>query len=591
MSSERYLDLESRTYRSHGISHLKRLCESVGLGEKTGAICRLFSKMITPWGDTPIGAQPLWPSEIGDDHSPYEFSVSFGGTPELRILVEALGSPPSLASNREAALALTDLLVSECEADRRRFDAIADLFLPEDLQGNFAIWHAVSFWPNRPPEMKLYLDPQARGRNKAASLIEEALVRLGLPKAYSHIARTAGARGPYLDEYKYISIDLAAHEAARVKVYVRHHHPSFADLEYAASAAASYRPGEISSFAREITGLEGDVFDGRSLATCHNFLVGSGDRPAVATTHIPVSYVANDEIAAARIASALGKLGLPVETYRNALAASSWRSPEAGIGLQSYASYKRNGEKPKVTIYFPPELWGGTPPEVRPAGQAANAAQLLERLTTEPITEHPLFHRMNGDSNPVATYALVRNLAIGLIDDKSVGLADDFQVDLVEGAPAKQAYQQRFQTMLAELARTCGGDDGEAQIAPGLRLRKQLTQLYAAKDETERSGARLVVDIMARQIDLWISAELRWQRTFERPDETSERVDAEIHHEAVLAQVTDDAIVPLSRGVDAAVHALWVFCDGLYEILPLAKRSNAQRLWSSTDLEHQRDIQ
>jgi DMATS type aromatic prenyltransferase len=576
------------SFRAHGVERLERLCQAVGLADKSAPICRLFTRMIAPWGEDPVGRTPRWPSDIGDDHSPYEFSVSFGGAPELRILVEAMGRPATLASNRDAALALTDLLARECEADRRRLDAIQDLFLPEQPQGQFVIWHAVSFWPDRGPEVKVYFNPQCRGRHLAPALIEEALVRLGFAKAYGQIARTAGLRGPWLDEYKYLSVDLAAHAAARVKVYVRHHRPTFDDLERAASAASSYRPGEVTAFTREITGIEGDTIDARPLATCHNFLAECGERPVVATTHVPVSaYAGNDEIAAERIARGLGRFGLPEETYRKVLAASAWRPLSDGIGMQSYASFKRHGDRVKVTVYFPPELYApGRQPEVWRPEAPRTASQVLENLASQPITEHPLFQRLRrGEPNPTVTYQLLRNLEIGLVDDAARGIAeaaarapDDRLRGLLarrlnsllgEGMP-ERAYRHLFQSLLAELTHARPAVENEGHLQPGLGLRERLASLYDAEDPLERIGAALAVETMSKQVDLWLCSDLRRHRSGESSDwldVTRELAGAVADDGVSLTRlITPPARFPLWRGADAAARALWTFCDDFYQV-------------------------
>jgi hypothetical protein len=87
--------------------------------------------MMSPWGDTVAGRRPTWPSPIGDDHTPFEFSLTLGARPELRFLVEPLGAMPSLQSNRETAFALLESLSHDFDLDFQRLDRVRDLFLPE----------------------------------------------------------------------------------------------------------------------------------------------------------------------------------------------------------------------------------------------------------------------------------------------------------------------------------------------------------------------------------------------------------------------------------------------------------------------------
>ena len=87
-----------------GAERLTRLCAACGLESLTDQVLATFSRLVAPWGKDSIGAV-RWASEVGDDHTPYEFSVAFGDErPELRLLVEPLGSPPSLLANRARAL-------------------------------------------------------------------------------------------------------------------------------------------------------------------------------------------------------------------------------------------------------------------------------------------------------------------------------------------------------------------------------------------------------------------------------------------------------------------------------------------------------
>jgi hypothetical protein len=145
---------------------------------------------MAPWGDTLTCRAPAWPSAVGDDGTPFEFSLSLGAAPELRVLVEPLGSTPSLDSNRETALALLASLSRDHEIDLERFELVRDLFVPEQSRGSFAICLAVGFSAARPPQFKIYLDPGAHGKHLVAGVIEEALVRLGLNSCRSRYRRT-----------------------------------------------------------------------------------------------------------------------------------------------------------------------------------------------------------------------------------------------------------------------------------------------------------------------------------------------------------------------------------------------------------------
>src|SRR5262245_31724061 len=88
------------SFIDQGRSRLRGLCTATGLTAQTEKILESFTRLLAPWGHGPVEREPLWRSDVGDDHTPYEFSVAFGEETELRLLVEPLGGPPSLTSNR-----------------------------------------------------------------------------------------------------------------------------------------------------------------------------------------------------------------------------------------------------------------------------------------------------------------------------------------------------------------------------------------------------------------------------------------------------------------------------------------------------------
>src|SRR6185369_7673289 len=83
-------------------------------------------------------------------------------------------------------------------------------------------------------------------------------------------------------------------EQARVKVYVRHHDATPADLEYAASAAPGSNPGEAEEFARAMGG-GARRFTDRATFTCAAFVGGNSDEPSATTQYVPVCAYARDD--------------------------------------------------------------------------------------------------------------------------------------------------------------------------------------------------------------------------------------------------------------------------------------------------------
>src|SRR6185369_11713691 len=295
---------------------LRRLCEALGMERDSEHIMSVFRRLVAPWGATaPLDAPP-WLSEVGDDHTPFEFSAAFGSRNELRILVEPLGNPAGLVSNRDRALAVLEDLAKDHQISFERLRRIQDLFLPDDPQGLFSIWLGVSFFSNAPADVKVYLNPEAQGPAKAAQLVEEAMVRLGFSNAWPAIAASIGRRGRELDELKYFSLDLAPRAESRVKVYARHLAATVADVEAAAANARSHRAGDVLEFVEATSGSASGVFSGRPPATCLSFVESAGNEAAVATHHFPVNggYAANDTEVAARVVRYMQQKGLPARS-------------------------------------------------------------------------------------------------------------------------------------------------------------------------------------------------------------------------------------------------------------------------------------
>ena len=318
------------TLASLGAARLGALCGAVEMGGRSADVVDLFHRMIAPWGAHPVGDKPPWPSQVGDDHTPFEFSIAFGKTPELRIMVEPMGATPSLRSNRDAAIALMESLARTFDIDTARFERVRDLFVPDDQQGAFAIWIAAGFRGDKPPEFKIYLNPESRGRVRAPAVVEEALGRLGFHAAWNSVAQVLTRRGPELDELKYFSLDLGRSSHARVKVYARHQMAAAADLERAASAGPSYRAGDIGHFLQMVAPDAAGRFTGRPPFTCYAFVRPEDERPSSVTTHFPVNgYAPHDDAITQRVMAALDWLGLPTDAYANALA--SLREPPLGL--------------------------------------------------------------------------------------------------------------------------------------------------------------------------------------------------------------------------------------------------------------------
>jgi DMATS type aromatic prenyltransferase len=543
---------------------------------------------MSPWGNALVGDGPGWPSPVGDDGTPFEFSLSLGTAPELRMLVEPLGSPPSLHTNRATALALLTSLSRDFDLDLDRLECLRDLFLPDASLGAFAPCLAVGFSALGPPQFKLYLDPATHGKHLVHAVVDEAFVRLGLGSCWPVLAG-AMRRGPDLDELAYFSLDLSRGPSARVKVYVRHHHGTPGDLESAASAGSFYRPGTVLRFVEVMAPDCQLAFERRTPLTCLAFVPGADGVVTAATTHIPInSYAPDDATIERRVRSYLVELGRDANTYVRALRAYANRSLQGTIGAQSYVSLQA-GPNPRLTVYLAAEAYRpGTIASANTRAIDHDLTRLIDRFERrEPITDHPFLRRLRRE--PVDLGHLWRMLAnfqisisanfarwlagiVARVDDDRIRciLADQLNDELGRGT-FERAHVQLFARMmdvLAPFGRSV--DDDPVVLAAGRSLEPRLAAIYGAPDVFEAVGAVLAGEIFGKQVDQLLGDEFRRQ-TLIAPEslawlslhETLEVAHADASS-ALAALVPPHAVKAAHRGAMAVFLAGWTFLDQLY---------------------------
>lgn len=341
------------TFRSQGSEQLTALCRAVGFEARPAV--EAFETLVEPWGELPVGTAPRWASDITDDGSPYEFSLGIeGARGEPRFLVESQGRDGSLSAAWTAAQETNERLRRRYGTSLERLSRIEDLFAPRYAGARFAMWHAAWLRAGAEPLFKVYLNPDARGPGEAPALVEEALGRLGFsgvwPQLAKHLSRRAGA-----DRLIYFSLDLAADEQARVKVYIAHERGSAEDVEPLLATGPEYVPGDAHRFCQALTGTTGP-FTARPLLTCLAYVANGGTQPSSVTLHLPIRcYARDDGEASRRVVEQLG-VGKGA-MYLRALQALAGRPLEAGTGLQTYVSYRRQRERLRTTIYLSPELY------------------------------------------------------------------------------------------------------------------------------------------------------------------------------------------------------------------------------------------
>ncbi|MGC4092794.1 MAG: tryptophan dimethylallyltransferase family protein [Polyangiaceae bacterium] len=309
----------------------------------------LFERLSTGWAEQPLHAAPRFASDITDDHTPFEFSLALdGATSELRFLSEVQAERPSHGANWLAALRATEALGGRFGVDLERLDRVRELFAPTHDCPRFALWHAVCFRPTGAPDVKVYLNPQAGGAAQASDCVERAMTRLGLRSAWQALPKA----GPQ-DELCYFSLDLAAHAAARVKLYVAHHGADSERIERAVAGARGYSPGRASGFCRALAPL--NRYTKRPVITCLSFVEGDL-APTTATVHFPVrSYADSDDAVRTALRGYLPSTS--TQPYTEALEAFARRSLGARSGMQTYASLRLDPGRDRVTVYLAPEAY------------------------------------------------------------------------------------------------------------------------------------------------------------------------------------------------------------------------------------------
>ncbi|MBN1204859.1 MAG: hypothetical protein JXB05_08040 [Myxococcaceae bacterium] len=377
-------DTAAMTFQEFGNARLQVLCEAVGYSaSEIQTVQRFFTAMSAPWGTRRIGTTPPWRSDITDDNTPFEFSLALeGDRPEVRFLIEAQNNPTTLQSSWEDGLALNERLSEEFGVPLERFNQVKDLFAPRNPNARYSIWHAFCLKACGTPAIKVYLNPQAQGPERASEVIEEALKRLGFANAWRFISEVAMRRGAK-DKLIYFSLDLSAHEAARIKVYIAHQEASADDVEAIMSQAKQYVPGEAYSYYRTLQGSEDALQAPRSTQTCLAFTSDDDARPYSVTLYVPVRcFAKSDQDAMKRIHSVLEPKRYA--QLEQAVQAMARRPLEAGVGLIQWASMRREGGRPRMTFYLATEAYSTTKPRwvtpeavFLPPEQASELRQLL----------------------------------------------------------------------------------------------------------------------------------------------------------------------------------------------------------------------
>ena len=342
------------TYRQLSAPQLFDLCNALGLSNVARQCLAVQSVVMGSWQEREVPSLAPYPSRIGDDHSPYEYSVQFAReSAELRLLLEAQATVPSLHANQLAAKALNERVAQQFGVDFSLFDQLQGLFCPTDPHGPFSLWHAVCFDASGRPDFKVYLNPQVVAGVSGQDLITEGVARLGLSNVAKPFIEQLVARGGVPN---YFSLDLGARLGSRVKLYFSHQDATIADLESIFALAPSNQAGDVARFCKAILG-RAVPFDRKPVCYCFSFVVGAS-APVAVTLHLPVAHYSDSDAAIlSRVKAFMASEDLPAVQYERAVLALARRELGKSLGLQSYVSFRREPVGLKLTVYLSPELF------------------------------------------------------------------------------------------------------------------------------------------------------------------------------------------------------------------------------------------
>lgn len=376
----------STTLVDNGIERLGRLTPILGFSpDEARNITGIFRAVSAGWGALPCGGRPRFPSDICDDCSPFEFSVAFeDAAPELRILAEVQAPRPTMSENWRAALAFTEKLATVFGLSLDRLHAISDLFAPTFVTPRFCLWHAFCFRPGAPVDVKVYLNPSARGPALARRVAIEALSRLGFAGAGRFLPPESASV-----KTLYFGLDLPPFTpgarrapssspppcvlpaAPRVKVYTAYHEADPHEIEAGLRVARGHVPGQVASFCEAMRGPapHRERAESRPVQTCLSFTDPSAP-PTSGTVYFPIRAHANTDLEVrARVLSLMeaetqdnrspttsGDRS-PASLYMRVLEAFAERPLSGGVGMCSYVSLRQAPGPRRLTVYLAPEIY------------------------------------------------------------------------------------------------------------------------------------------------------------------------------------------------------------------------------------------
>jgi hypothetical protein len=183
--SEAQSEIQHLSFSDFLIGKWKALSAACAIDTTEPGVMNALESVLAPWGHKPIGSEPRYPSYVSADGFPAELSVSWrGGTPEIRVLFEPLGERLTPYAVQESGRAMVRSLAGLPGVRIDRYLALEDLFtVARPVPGRPGIWLSLAWRPGSAPAYKVYLNPQASGKEQAWETVAEAMGRArGAPR-------------------------------------------------------------------------------------------------------------------------------------------------------------------------------------------------------------------------------------------------------------------------------------------------------------------------------------------------------------------------------------------------------------------------
>jgi DMATS type aromatic prenyltransferase len=404
----------------YGEKKLRNLCSGLRVDAQLGkSALAAFHRLTHPWLASIRPRRPTWPSDITDDHSPFEFSVSVEpGRFDIRILVEAQDERMTEHQGWDPAIALTERLANEPGVSLERFERIRECFVPDRrIRARFSLWHACVVRANGPVLYKAYLNPHVLGAAAAPGLVREALERFDMADAWRAVEQLLAA-SPH-NELLYVALDLASGVDAAVKVYVAHHGARIATLEQQLRAFSRQVPGTATRLIEQTADHQGP-FRKRPPLTCLGF-TGASHHPVV-TLHFPIRcYARDDQQIVDRASALLGENGGP--QLAAGIAQYAARPLNAGRGLVTYLSVRRSPtEDLRMVAYLSPEVYRVEAPAGADVPKAASMIDVMAHVAKREaeLTSHPFIDLLRRPASVFDVATFVRGMTFFVMSFQDV---------------------------------------------------------------------------------------------------------------------------------------------------------------------------